>query len=112
MSNEELRRYRCDVQLDGIRWDGDDVIFTLSRNSPKDALDPPVQMRCVWTSDLVIGLDMTAWKGTALTWDVEYKSLPHDRWSIVMDFAQHGTIRLECDAIEIDGRRVAEPPRL
>ena len=58
MSMHELDRVRSDVELDGIRWDGDDVILTLSRKSPKDALIPSVVLRCVRTTDLEISLDM------------------------------------------------------
>jgi hypothetical protein len=107
MGTAELDRFRADVLLDGIRWVGDDVIFTLSRQSPKDALVPPVEMRCVRTTNLEVRLDMKDWIGRAFTWDAEYSPLPRERSAVRMDFAQRGFIRFECDAVEIDGQRVS-----
>lgn len=89
-----------DAAFRGFAWenDGKDLrLFVEHANLPVATL------LCHWASDLRIDL---SWQrvaisksGPLLTWGVSIEPDTHDRWRVVMDFADDGQLRFECERI-------------
>jgi hypothetical protein len=96
-----------DASLFGFAWenDGKDLrLFLLHASLPIS------QLLCRWASDLRVDLtwhrpkDSTDERplrrgGPLLTWDGSIEPTRDGRWSVFLDFASDGEIRLECEEI-------------
>jgi hypothetical protein len=96
-----------DATFLGFAWenDGKDLRLFLVHSSL-----PISELLCRWASDLRIDLtchgpkDSTGERpirrgGAIQTWDSSIEPTPDGRWSVFLDFASAGEIRLECEEI-------------
>lgn len=101
MELEEIRSLAwADVELRNIRWeaDGRDVVFGLRLPSTSGSRS----LACRWAEGLVVNLASPAARGgSPLTWGATFAKLPDGRWSVLLDFASAGEVRLICAEVEI-----------
>jgi hypothetical protein len=94
----------CDVELEGIEWreSGRDLVLRL-REPPSNAT--PGRHRtlvCRWAGGLNISLcSPDGHGGTPFTWDGTVAQLSDGRFSVDLDFASHGHLRLVCSEVDI-----------
>jgi len=90
----------CDVELHGLAWveDGRDVIFRVREpGSERDRL-----VVCRWAEGLVVNLVFPPGQGgRPLTWDATFARGSDGSWSVALDFAHSGEIRLKCSEVEL-----------
>lgn len=107
MELEEVKSLRwADVELRNIGWDADgrDVVLRLRAPCSSDAR----VLVCRWAEALVVSLASPEGRGGyPLTWDATFARLADGKWSVLLDFASAGEVRLVCAEVEI--REASEP---
>jgi len=94
----------CDAELRGVAWveDGRDVVFRVGLAGPEPAPDRERLVVCRWAEGLVLNVTMPSGHGgQPMTWDATFHRRDDDRWSVVIDFAHRGKIRLTCSEVDI-----------
>ncbi len=98
----------CDAHLLGFSWSesGRDLILEFSHSGgPKGDDGGKGTLRCLWTSELQVGLVYGKnVGGRPLTWDVTGEETEKGQWRILFDFAGAGAIKLTCNDLEYSPR--------
>lgn len=90
----------CDIHLESIVWEreGRDLLFHLLLPHQQSATSRHRVLSCRWAEGVEIRLSVA---GRPLTWDASFTRLGDGRWSVLLDFAGSGEIRLQCAEVEI-----------
>lgn len=90
----------CDIRLESISWDegGRDLVIRMS--GPEEPKRRTI--RCRWAEALDIRIQHPEGRGgRPLTWDGAIKPLQDGRYSVALDFASTGELRVTCSEIDV-----------
>lgn len=100
-----------DSLLTGLTWqhDGKDLVLSLDWLPPQDSAiqcpksKVPAVLACTYVSDFVVELDFGEFMGWPSIYELVLESLPHDRWSVRMEFRSNpsGQLRFECNDLKL-----------
>ncbi len=97
----------CDAQFFGFRWHGNDLCLYITLASTD--ID---ELRCHWASDLKANVEWARPAasseenplrrgGPLLTWDGALTARDDGRWALSLDFANDGSLELECEKVTV-----------
>jgi hypothetical protein len=94
----------CDITLEGFEWreSGRDLMLRMSEPLPGSNAGRRRTVTCQWAEALDVSLRWAEGAGgPPHTWDGSITPLPDGRFSVELDFASHGHLRLVCSEIEV-----------
>lgn len=101
-----------DVRLRSISWieNGRDVVLRVGLAGTERDRDR--LLVCRWVHGLVVDLTFAEGHGGyPLTWDSTFTRGPDGTWSVRLDFAHAGEVRLKCNEIEVLAADAADTSR-